>query len=108
MHPLLLVTLLGPLAVLFGLTAQLRRRGRAPSAAERGAAAGVAGLKRLVAAGDWAAALPPLLITGGLLWTMTFGAIAMVVVFEQRLSGALMLAVPVWAIVRMARDYRRA
>jgi hypothetical protein len=29
-------------------------------------------------------------------------------VFEQRLSGALMLAVPVWAIVRMARDYRRA
>ena len=107
-HPLLLVTLLGPLAALFGLVAQVIHRGRAPSDAERGAAAGVAGLKRLLAAGDWSAALPPLLITGGLLWTMTLGAIAMAVVFEQRLSGVLMLAAPVWAGARIVRDWRRA
>lgn len=108
MHPLLLVTLLGPLATLFGLVGQLVHRGHAPSPAERDAAAGVAGLKRLVAAGDWSAALPPLLIAAGLLWTMTFGAIAMAVVFEQRLSGLLMLAAPAWAGTRIVRDWRRA
>lgn len=108
MHPLLLVTLLGPLAALFGLVAQTAHRSHAPSDAERGAAAGVAGLKRLVAAGEWGAVLPPLAITAGLLWTMTFGAIAMAVVFEHRVTGLLMLAAPVWAAARIVRDYRRA
>ncbi|MBY0277460.1 hypothetical protein K2Z84_19180 [Candidatus Binatia bacterium] len=108
MHPLLLVALLGPLTVLFGFAAQLRHRSQAPSDTERSAAAGVAGLKKLVAAGDWAAALPPLLITGGALWTMTFGAIAAAVVFEQRLTGVLMLAAPIWAVARIVRDWRRA
>jgi len=107
-HPLLLVTLLGPLATLFGLVAQMVHRSHAPSDAERSAAAGVAGLKRLVAAGEWRAALPPLMITAGLLWTMTFGAIAMAVVFEQRVTGLLMLVAPVWAGLRIVRDYRRA
>ena len=107
-HPLLLVTLLGPLVALFGLVGQMAHRAHAPSDTERGAAAGVAGLKRLVAAGDWGAALPPLMITGGLLWTMTLGAIAMAVVFEQRVTGLLMLAVPLWAAGRIVRDYRRA
>lgn len=108
MHPLLLVTLVGPLLVLFGLAAQLRHRSQAPSDAERGAVAGVAGLKQLVAAGDWPAALPPLLITAGVLWTMTFGAIAAAVVFEQRLTGVLMLAAPIYAAARIVRDWRRA
>ncbi|MBM4247020.1 MAG: hypothetical protein FJ148_25045 [Deltaproteobacteria bacterium] len=108
MHPLLLVTLLGPLATLLGLVAQMVHRAHAPSEAERGAAAGVAGLKRLVAAGEWGGALPPLMITAGLLWTMTFGAIAMSVVFEQRVTGLLMLVAPVWAGLRIVRDYRRA
>lgn len=105
---MLLVTLLGPLAVLFGFAAQLRHRSQAPSDAERTAGAGVAGLKHLVAAGDWAAALPPLLITGGALWTMTFGALVAAVVFEQRLTGVLMLAAPIWAAARIVRDWRRA
>lgn len=108
MHPLLLATLLGPLAVLYGLVAQLRQRGHAPSDAERGAGSGVAGLKRLIAAGEWGAALPALLITGGALWTMTLGALVATVVFEQRLTGLLMLAAPVWAAARIVRDYRRA
>lgn len=108
MHPLILVTLLGPLVVLFGFAAQLRHRGQVPSDAESSAAAGVAGLKKLVAARDWVAALPPLLITGGALWTMTFGAIVAAVVFDQRLTGVLMLAAPIWAATRIVRDWRRA
>ena len=108
MHPLLLVTLLGPLAVLFGLAGQMRHRAHAPSDAERGATAGVAGLKQLVAARDWGAALPPLLITAGALWTMTFGAISAAVVFDQRLTGVLMLGAPIWAAARIVRDWRRA
>ena len=108
MHPLLLATLLGPLVVLFGLAAQLRHRSHAPSEAERAAGSGVAGLKQLVAAGEWGAALPALLITGGALWMMTFGALVAALVFEHRLTGALMLAAPVWAAARIVRDYRRA
>jgi hypothetical protein len=107
-HPLLLVTLLGPLLALFGVVAQTAHRSQARADAKRDAAAGIAGLKCLVAAGDWGAALPPLMITAGLLWTMTFGAIAMAVVFEQRLSGLLMATAPIWAIARIVRDWRRA
>ena len=108
MHPLLLATLLGPVAVLFGLAAQLRHRSQAPSDAERSAGSGVAGLKQLVAAGEWGAALPPLLITAGALWTMTLGALVAAVVLDHRLTGVLMLAAPVWAAARIVRDYRRA
>lgn len=108
MHPLLLATLLGPLAVLFGIAGQMRHRSHAPSDAERRAGSGMAGLKHLVQAGDWGAAVPALLITGGSLWTMTLGAITVAVVFEQRVSGLLMLAAPAWVTARMLRDWRRA
>ena len=83
MHPLIFLTLLGLLAVLFGITGLVVHRGRAPSDVERAAGSGVAGLKRLIAAGDWGAALPALLITGGLLATMLFGALALAVVLHR-------------------------
>ena len=107
MHPLLSLTLLGPLMTLFGLAGQMVHRGRAPSETERTAGRGIAGLKHLVAAGEWGAALPALLITGGLLWMMTFGALAIAIVFGQRVTGLLMASVPVWLLVRIVRDYRR-
>jgi hypothetical protein len=106
-HPLLSLTLLGPLATLFGLVGQMVHRGRGPSDAERAAGGGIRGLKRLIAAREWGAALPALLITGGLLWMMTFGALAIAIVFHQRVTGLLMLVVPVAMVARIVRDYRR-
>jgi hypothetical protein len=107
-HPLILLTLLGLLAVLLGVTGLLLRHGREPSELERHAGSGVPGLKRLIAAGDWRAALPALLITGGMLAMMVFGALALAVVFAQRATGVLMLGVALFALLRIARDYRRA
>ena len=108
MHPLIFLTLLGLLAVLFGVTGLVLHRGRAPSEVERRAGSGVPGLKRLIAAGDWSAALPALLITGGMLSMMVFGALTLAVVFHQRATGILMLGVALFAIVRIVREYRRA
>jgi len=107
-HPLILLTLLGLVAVLFGITGLVIHRSGAPSDVERRAAAGVPGLKRLIAAGDWRAATPPLLITGGMLAMMVFGALTLAVVFEQRATGVLMLGVAVFAIARIVVQYRRA
>ena len=108
MHPLIFVTLLGLLAVLFGITGLVVHRGRTPSEAERAAGKGVAGLKRVIEAGDWGAALPALLITGGMLTMMVFGALVLAVVFRQRATGVLMLGVAAFAILRIVREYRRA
>ena len=107
-HPLIFVTLLGLLAVLFGITGLVIHRGRTPSETERTAGSGVAGLKRVIAAGDWGAALPPLLITGGMLTMMVFGALALAIVFQQRAAGVLMLGVALFSVLRIVRDYRRA
>jgi hypothetical protein len=106
-HPLLSLTLLGPLMTLFGLVGQMVHRGRAPSEAERAAGGGIAGLKRMIAAREWGAALPALLITGGLLWMMTFGALAIAIAFNQRVTGLLMMSAPLWMLARIVRDYRR-
>lgn len=108
MHPLIFLTLLGLLIVLFGVAGLVFHRSRAPSAVERHAGSGVPGLKRLIAAGDWGAATPALLITGGMLAMMVFGALTLAVVFHQRATGILMLAVPAFAIFRIVRDYRRS
>ena len=108
MHPLILLTLASLLAVLFGITGLVIKRGRAPSDVERGAGSGVPGLKRLIAAGEWRAALPPLLITGGMLAMMVFGALTLAIVLEQRATGILMLAVPLLALARILIEYRRA
>lgn len=108
MHPLILLTLLGLLAVLFGITGLVVHRSRTPSDAERSAGSGVPGLKRLIAAGDWRAAMPPLLITGGMLAMMVFGALTLAVVFQQRATGVLMLGVAAFAIARIVLEYRRA
>jgi hypothetical protein len=107
-HPLIFLTLLGLLVTLFGVTGLVIRRGRAPSEAERGAGSGVPGLKRLIASGEWGAALPALLITGGMLSMMVFGALVLAVVLEQRATGLLMLAVVLFMLLRIVRDYRRA
>ncbi len=108
MHPLIFLTLLGLLAVLFGITGLVIHRGRAPSEVERQAGSGVAGLKRLIAAGEWGAATPALLITGGMLSMMLFGALVLAVVFHQRATGILMLGVVAFCVARIVYEYRRA
>lgn len=108
MHPLVLLTLASLLAVLFGIAGLMLARSREPSEVERRAERGVAGLKALIRAGDWRAALPPLLVTGGLLGVMVFGAFTLAVVFDQTATGVLMLLVAVYALGRIARDWVRA
>jgi hypothetical protein len=107
-HPLILLTLASLLVLLFGIAFLILSRSRPPSELERQAGSGVAGLKRLLAAGAWRAALPSLLITGGLLATMVSGALVLAVVFDQRTTGILMLVVTVLALLRIAHEYRRA
>ncbi len=108
MHPLLLLTAASFLVLLFGLAVNLLARSREPTDFERDAGRGIAGLKRLIEARSWRLALPSLLITGGLLGVMVFGALALAVVFEQTATGVLMLLVALFAIGKIARDYARA
>jgi hypothetical protein len=106
-HPLVLLTAASLLALLFGIAANVLAHSRAPSDVERHAGRGVAGLKHLLQAGAWRAALPALLISGGLLGVMLFGALTLIVVFGQIVTGLLMLLVPLYAAVRIVRDYVR-
>jgi hypothetical protein len=71
-------------------------------------AGGLPGLKRLVRAGDWRRALPPLLVIVGLLGFMLFGAIALLIGLAQKVTGVILLAVAVFAIAKVALDYARA
>jgi hypothetical protein len=107
-HPLVLLTLASLLVVLFGIGGLILSHSRPPSEIELSAGSGVAGLKRLLAAGAWRVALPWLLITGGLLAMMVFGALVLAVLLGDRVTGALMLAVPVVALARILYQYWRA
>lgn len=107
-HPLILLTFASLLLVLFGVTSLVMSRGRARSDVERTAGAGVPGLKRLIEAGEWRGALPALLVTTGMIGLMVFGALTLAVVFGQRATGILMLAVAGFALLRIVREYRRA
>jgi hypothetical protein len=107
-HPLVLLTAATLLVVLFGIALLVLSRSQPPSEVERRAGSGVAGLKRLIDAGAWQAALPWLLITGGMLAMMVSGALLLWVVLEQRATGILMLAVALFAAYRVVREYRAA
>jgi len=107
-HPLLLLTAASLLALLFGLALNLLARSREPTELEMSAGGGMRGLKTLVRAGSWRLAAPALMITGGLLGVMVFGALALAVVFGQKATGVLMLLVAAFAIAKVARDYARA
>lgn len=117
------LTVLSLLVVMIGITAVVRRpRGGeasadhpvaaigqgAAAAGEAAPAGGMAGLKRHLRAGDWRTVLPSLLVIGGLLGIMLFGAIALLIGLEQKATGVLMLAVAIFAAVKVAIDYRRA
>lgn len=93
-------------------------RGRTDGAARRDDAASaettppgamdMAEFKRLVQAGDWKRVLPSLLLIGGMLGIMFFGAIALLFVLEQKVTGVLMLLVPIAAAAKLARDFLEA
>jgi hypothetical protein len=68
----------------------------------------MAEFKRLVQAGAWRRVLPSLLLIGGMLGIMFFGAIALLFVLEQKVTGVLMLLVPVAAAAKLAWDFRNA
>ena len=108
MHLLVILTAASLLVVLFGIALLVLSRSGPPSEIERKAGSGVAGLKRLIEAGAWRTALPWLLITGGMLALMVFGALVLAIVLEQRATGVLMLGVALFALLRIVREYRRA
>lgn len=68
----------------------------------------MARLKTVIQAGDWATARPPLLALGGLLGVMLFGALALILTFDQVRAGLPMLAVAVLTILWIVREYLRA
>jgi hypothetical protein len=110
MSPIVALALVSLLAVLFGITglmmAATRDRG-SPDDAPR-TPGGIAGLKAAWRAGDRSKAVPSLLVIGGLLGMMIFGALALIVVFGQTGTGMLMLLVAIYAVFRVGRDFRRA
>lgn len=68
----------------------------------------MADFKRIVQAGDWKRVTPSLLLIGGMLGIMFFGAIALLFVLEQKVTGVLMLLVPIVAAAKLAWDFRNA
>lgn len=135
MVPALTLAALSALAILAAWTLMLSGFGRSESPAPRNGAAGtgesrpagaarqddaatgepaapgamdMAEFKRLVQAGEWRRVLPSLLLIGGMLGVMFFGAIALLFVLEQKVTGVLMLLVPVGAAAKLAWDFRNA
>ena len=120
------LTVLSLLLVMIGITAAVRRpRGGEPIAEDQAVAAigqssaaagaskaapagGMVGLKRHLRSGEWRIVMPSLLVIGGLLGIMLFGAVALLIGLEQKATGVLMLVVAIFAAVKVAIDYRRA
>ena len=103
------------LVLLVGATSSLASRGIGfrpddppPGGGPPVASSGMRRFKELLRAREWTRVLPSLLITAGILGVMVWGAIGLAVLFDQKVTGLLMLGVAIWAIVRVAREYRRA
>ena len=106
-------TLACALLALFGGIAMARRPpASAPRPAEAAslpvAATPFGRLKTVIEAGDWSRALPPLLVLGGILGVMLFGALSLIFVFGQDRSGWPMFALAVLTIAWAVREYVRA
>ncbi|HZR81777.1 MAG TPA: hypothetical protein VFD92_11820 [Candidatus Binatia bacterium] len=82
-------------------------RGKAASV-EAETSLDMAEFKRLLLARRWSRVLPSLLMIAGMLGFMIFGAVALLIALDQKLTGALMLLVALYAVVRIARDFARA
>jgi hypothetical protein len=77
------------------------------AAVEREADVSVADLKGMLRQRQWRGALPPLLVIGGLCGLVLFGALALWARLDDKLIGTLILAVALFAVVRVARDFVR-
>ena len=65
-------------------------------------------LKDQLRARDWTQALPTLLVVCGLLGLILFGSLALLMGLENKLLGAVILVVALYALIRVGRDYVRA
>jgi len=65
-------------------------------------------LKAQLRARDWTQALPTLLAVCGLIGLILFGSLALFTGLENKLIGALILVVALYALIRVGRDYVRA
>ena len=65
-------------------------------------------LKAVLRAGDWRAASPSLLVLGGILGVMLFGALALIFALDQSRSGWPMLVLALLTIAWAVREYVRA
>lgn len=77
-------------------------------AVEREAEVSYAEIKRMVRAREWRAALPPLLAMVGLAGLVVFGALALWVKLDDKFVATLILAVVLFTMGRVARNFRRS
>ncbi len=77
-------------------------------AADPAATTPFARLKTVLRAGDWKAAAPSLLVLGGILGVMLFGALALIFALDQARSGWPMLILAILTIAWAVREYVRA
>lgn len=100
-------TLASALAALAGGILLVRRADRGENAPGPEGSTPMGRLKSAIQAGDWATARPPLLAMGGLLGVMLFGALSLILTFDQVRAGLPMLLVAVGTIGWIAREYLR-
>jgi hypothetical protein len=109
------LALLSVVLVFVGIVAGVGRTPSRPAsslarntAADAPPVRGIPAIKQMIRAGEWRVVWPALLVIGGLLGLMVFGAIALMIGLEQKATGVLMLAVALFAAAKIAFDYARA
>ena len=73
-----------------------------------GATASFIEIKEAAASGNWRKALPAFLILGGLSGMLVFGALAVFYFMDDKLIGGVILAVILFAVVRILIGFIRA
>ncbi len=101
------LTVAGALVATFGVALMSRRNPEIVMPEDGLAETPIGRLKQVIAAGDWDKALPPVLVMGGLITLMFFGALCLILIRDQLYGGGTMLTVAIAAIVKLVRDWQR-
>ena len=78
------------------------------SEVEVNASMSFAEIKEAAAAGNWGQALPALLVMGGMVGLLIFGALAIFVIMDDILVGGIILVFVAYAVIRMLIGFMKA
>ena len=75
---------------------------------EVNASVSFAEIKDAAASGNWRQAMPALLLMGGMVGLLIFGALAIFVIMGDKLVGGIVLVVAAYAVIRMLIGFMKA